>query len=67
MTDIGKDLVKMIKEPGLVVGVAPHLDVVHGVAQDAGCEEDKAQAHIAQGENNGCDQAHRGMLIKWIY
>ena len=64
LTDISKDRVEMVEEPGLVVGVTPHLDVVHGVAQDAGGAQDQAQAHVARRKNNGCHLGHRGLSIK---
>ena len=64
LTDISKDGVEMVEEPGLVVGVPPHLDVVHGVAQDAGGAEDEAQTQVTYNKDNGCQLGHCGLSIE---
>ena len=54
----------MVEEPGLAVSVTPHLDVVDGVAQDAGGAEDEAQTQVTYNKDNGCQLGHCGLSIE---
>ena len=64
LTDISKDGVEMVEEPGLAVGITPHLDMVDGVAQDAGGAEDEAQTQVTYNKDNGCQLGHCGLSIE---
>ena len=58
LTDISKDGVEMVEKSGLAVGVTPHLDVVDGVAQDAGGAKDEAQTQVTYNKDNGRQLGH---------